>query len=282
MKFSVNYQSKHKKQADEIRCPIEKLGYIYNFIKENPEKRILVQISNSELNRDNKNKSLETLKAIVQDYTIECSALNELRELKDQGYNAFLRYPVADWETFLGFKKIGVSDIYIDGPLGFAQDKLALVKDNLILRTSPTISPNASLLGASPQSFFVRPEDLSLLTTLDLVDFKETDQEREDTLFEIYKRGSFLYELDLLVRGRNLDVLNPLLSNCDFGETRLNCGQRCLEPGRSCHFCERTIAVAKRIPEVVRSVDRTEKKILEESDDTAKTSPYNIKLEGDL
>lgn len=45
MKFSLNYRSKHKQEADEIRCPINQLGTIFPFIKDNPNKRYNIIIA---------------------------------------------------------------------------------------------------------------------------------------------------------------------------------------------------------------------------------------------
>lgn len=49
MKFSVNYKSSHKNLADEIRCDVDKLGYLFNFIKDNPGKRVNIIFSNNTL-----------------------------------------------------------------------------------------------------------------------------------------------------------------------------------------------------------------------------------------
>lgn len=48
MLFSLNYKSAYKQEADEIRCPINQIGAVYNFIKENPSKRYNVSIISNE------------------------------------------------------------------------------------------------------------------------------------------------------------------------------------------------------------------------------------------
>ncbi len=152
-----------------------------------------------------------------------------------------MTYPVTDWETFSGLKKLGVSDIYIDGPLGFQTKAIAKGKEDIKIRVSPTVSPNASLTGSTPQSFFIRPEDLNLYEgAIDIIDFKELESiDREEALFTIYKRGTFNYNLSQLITGMSPDV-NNLTFPRDFGKERLNCGQRCkIYPGR-CHYCDTT------------------------------------------
>ncbi len=50
MQFSVNFKSTKKEDADEIRCPYNQLGRIYDFIKENPSKRYLIEtIENTDI-----------------------------------------------------------------------------------------------------------------------------------------------------------------------------------------------------------------------------------------
>lgn len=56
---------------------------------------------------------------MASDYTIECGEITILQELLNEGYRAYLRFPISDWETFVALIDMGVSDIYIDGPLGF-------------------------------------------------------------------------------------------------------------------------------------------------------------------
>lgn len=247
MLFSVNYQSKHKAEADEIRCGEYKLGYLFNFIKDHPEKRILITTTDT-LDTDRRKQQIDMVKTIVEDYTVECSSVKDLLEFLKEGYHAFLSFPVVDWETFNQLAGIGVSDIYIDGQLGFQHDLLAKAKDNIKIRVSPTLSPNSSLRGAAVNSFYIRPEDLHLYSALDVVDFRETNQEREDALFSIYKRGYFSHEINNLLREFPYAVNNAMI-NKDFGKTRLNCKQKCQIPGHICHYCEHCFNTLKMIEE---------------------------------
>lgn len=106
---------------------------------------------------------------------------------------------------------------------------------------SPTISPNAALTGLQPSSFFIRPEDLDLYEKIvDIIDFRLEDQEKEDALFQIYNRRSFIYGLENLLVEATFTAPNPFIKP-EFGDSRLNCGQRCRIPSRSCHLCESQI-----------------------------------------
>jgi len=167
------------------------------------------------------------------------------------GYNRYLRFPVTDWETFQELREAEVSDIYIDGPLGFQMDLLEKYKGDIKIRVSPTISPNASLSAErKPTSFFIRPEDLNLYSAIDVIDFSQPSKDKEDTLFNIYTRGSFSYDINLLIDG--LPSRNNLLFKEEFGKTRLNCKQKCNIPSHHCHYCDTYFSVTSRLNELAQ------------------------------
>ena len=238
MIFSVSHHSGHIKEAEEIRCPYNQLGLIFDFIKENPEKRYNI-IINGDTTQQETNKLIEQVeyvKEVAKDYTIECGNLMLLKDLLKRGYNTYLRFPVSDWETFTDLSNLGVTDIYIDGPLGFDTTALKKRRKDIKIRVSPTISPNSSITGMESNSFFIRPEDLHLYEDIiDIIDFHESDIDKGDVLFQIYKRGSFIYNINDLIAG--LPRVNNLFIKDDFAKTRLTCKQKCHVPGYRCKFC---------------------------------------------
>ena len=142
MIFSLNYHSDNKKKAGEIRCPYNQLGTIIKFLKENPNKRcnIIIPDELTQVQLTRLAEQVEIIKTIANDYTIQCGNIYQLNDLKDMGYNRYLRFPVTDWETFQELREAKVSDIYIDGPLGFQMDLLEKYKGDIKIRVSPTIS----------------------------------------------------------------------------------------------------------------------------------------------
>ncbi|MCM1217327.1 MAG: hypothetical protein NC548_22765 [Lachnospiraceae bacterium] len=256
MRFSLNYKSKYKNEADELRCPVNQLGTIFQFIKDNPDKRYNIIVNDLDhTNLDQAIAQVEFVKAVAQDYTIQSGSIPILKSFINAGYNSYLRFPIADWESFQALKSIGVSDIYIDGPLGFQCDNLQQGKENVLIRCSPTVSPNAAILDTkSASSFFIRPEDLSLYSALDIIDFKMDDQEKEDTLFKIYKRGTFNFDLRQLVEGLDIKAPNIFIRK-EFAEARLNCGQRCRVPNRSCHLCETQLTLTNTLLEYMKETN---------------------------
>ena len=251
MIFSVNHHSKHKTAAQEIRCPYNQLGSIFNFVKINPDKRYNVIVPDELIDTEMKKaiEQINFIKEVANDYTVQCGSIPQLHAFLSAGYNAYLRWPVVDWETYYNLRNLEVSDIYIDGPLGFEAKKIAESKGKTKIRVSPTISPNASLTreNKQPSSFYIRPEDLSLYKDMiDVIDFKQVNQEKEDVLFDIYNRGSFNFNIDQLIETLPKGM-NNLMFKSDFAKTRLNCGQKCRIPGRTCHLCENYFTIMAQL-----------------------------------
>ena len=240
MLFSVNYHSKWLAEADEIRCPFNQLGRIFDFVKQHPDKRYIIIFDKDDIEK--LIEQVEFIRAVAQSYSIQCTSIVSCQTLISQNYNAFLKFPATDWETFQNLRELGVTDIYIDGPLGFQCKCLAAAKKDVKIRVAPTVSPNSSLsAGSKATSFFIRPEDLQLpeyQSAIDVVDFYINDQDKEDALFSIYKRGTFYYTIDTLIQGLKYHPSNVLFDE-KFGATRANCAQRCKVPGYYCHYCDK-------------------------------------------
>ena len=255
MIYSVNYQSQHKATAQEIRCPYNQLGTIFKFIKENPNKRYVVMVPSdlTEIELKKVIEQVELVKKVAEDYTIQCENILQLQGFLSGGYNAYLRWPICDWETYSSLRDLEVSDIYIDGPLGFNIKKIAESKGNTKIRVSPTISPNAGLTKAEKKSssFFIRPEDLYLYEdVIDVIDFNIVgQQEKEDTLYNIYNRGTFVFEIHQLIEHLPFGI-NNLMFKSEFAENRLNCGQKCRIPGRQCHYCEKYFTIISQLTDI--------------------------------
>ena len=239
MILSVTYQAKSAKEADEIKCPANQLSLILKNLSRSQAPRTSVQYESEKTTYDKLCEQIKLLEPINPNYTIETYKLADCSRLLEAGYKAFLHYPVTDWETFTELQNLGVSDIWIDGPLCFQLDKItkAKAKRPVMIRVSPTKSSN-SIFSYSITSSYIRPEDLSLYSqAIDVLDFQEVDIDREDALFKIYKRGSFSFTLDKLFGNSFPKTANPLVTS-QLAEKRINCGQRCKVPGQTCHFCE--------------------------------------------
>lgn len=126
----------------------------------------------------------------------------------------------------MGMLNLGVSDIQIDGPLGFQLNNLIKLKQKhpVKIRVQPTISASASLNAPAAIHFFIRPEDLSLYEpAIDILDLRQPDPEVENTIFSIYSNREFIGNIDKIIKNVPKDTFNPALVS-SFAENRLNCG----------------------------------------------------------
>lgn len=236
MILSVNSQSPYKSAAGEVRCASNQLGKIFDFVKEHPEKRYNIILRREE-EFDKAIEQIEYIRAMAADYTIECDNIAQLKAFLALDYNAYIKFPISDWESFQGLKDLGVSDIYIDGAIGFQIAPLARGKQELKIRSTPTISPNASLCPPSANHFFIRPEDVQLYeSAIDILDLRQASLEKENGLFSIYQRGTFSFNIDNLIENVPAGVNNTGLT--DFALKRLDCGQKCKIPGNHCKWCD--------------------------------------------
>lgn len=194
----------------------------------------------------------------THDYTIAAASPALLLSLIDNGYKAHLLHPITDWEIYRNLIYSGVTDIYIDGPLGFCTRELLISKGEALIRVSPQVSANAALFPKdnTANTFYIRPEDLHLYEgIIDVIDFKEPNKDKEDTLFDIYKRGSWLGDLKDLIDTMNVNVKNPYIKP-EFGEARLNCQQACNIPGHSCHLCQTQFQLTNLVIDYFSKTDK--------------------------
>ena len=249
MKYSILSANCGRLDAYEIKCYANRLGDVFDYFKGNHNKRCNIILKDNTI-PDYFFEQVNFIKETVEDYTIAVGRFEILKRLLKEGYNAYFAYPINDWETFNNLKALGVSDIVIDGALGFQLKIINKVKDNIKIRVSPVISANAALApedSPNEHSFFIRPEDLNLYQDyIDIIDFQTETSTQEKTYFDIYHRGSYDYDLSLLIRHLHVKAPNPFIIK-DFGSRRIDCDQKCQDPTRHCHFCNIAFKTANKL-----------------------------------
>lgn len=233
MLYSLNIENQTV-EPYEIKSPLNRLGALRA-----PVKRVNIQLVGDSSVDPHLLDSIRVLEEKGYEYTCCCSSIRLLKELLNMELNAYVNWPITDWETATELINLGVSDILIDGPLGFDNDNLRNRKGNVRVRAVPNYSSIAAVSGKlEPRSFYIRPEDTVYYTGIDILEFRATTKEQEKTLFDIYTRGSYLLNLRDLVPELSVGVANPVLLAEEFTEYRLNCGQRCTKTNK-CNICSR-------------------------------------------
>lgn len=237
MKYCLSYDNKIL-NPDELALSAHHLGY---YSQEDSTKRIIIVLRDEELTEE-MTTELTKAKNRIPNYTIKTYSLSVLQMLLDLGFNAFLGYAIDNWELFYELAAIGVSDIEISGSICFQTARLKQEKKarNLTLRCCPNFIVNA-LFPKNKKSrvnnFFIRPEDISSYEDVfDVFDFSTTTLEKQKVCFNIYSRGHFDDDISLLIPAIGTHTHNAYIDS-SFAESRLNCGQACIQKGSHCHLC---------------------------------------------
>lgn len=251
MLYSVTKQSKFMDAADEIVCPWNQLGDIYKFMQQHPEKRYNIQIPADDVRADDIVQQINIVTKLTENYTLSCDSFKTLLFAREHQFNCYLNITVADWETFTSLLELNVTDIRIDGELCFSMDLIRARKGSCKIRVTPNFSSNCAFRPVcDARTFFMRPEDQYLYDAIDILELQHTNS--EDTLFTIYKRGTFDGSLADLCSLMPLQVLTAnYMIESSFAENRINCEQKCMKKGFSyCNFCTNYIKLLNLIPQL--------------------------------
>lgn len=229
---------------DEIRCESNQIGLIYDYLKEHRTTRVNIILQDKDI-ENRIDDQLKYVRQVAPDYTIACSSIAQLREMLKRKYNAYLNFPVSDWETFVNLQDWKVSDILIDGPIGFEMKNLQAKKGDTKVRVCPNFSPNAALsVGNNEDSFYILPENLKDYEPyIDICEIYDKDKDRERTLYNIYKRGTYIGDVNTLIPQIKVKHQNPVLVTTLI-EGRLNCGQKCKTTTKHCAVCSKSFKLS--------------------------------------
>ena len=236
--LSYNHKLLDPVNPGELALSAHHLGF---YSQEDSAKRIVIVLQDEELTEE-MTAELTKAKNRIPNYTIKTYSTVVLQMLLDLGFNAFLGYTIDNWEMFYELAEIGVSDIEVSGSICFQTARLKQEKEayNLILRCVPNFLVNALFPNkkkSRENSFFIRPEDISSYEDIiDVFDFSVAVKEKQKVLFNIYSRGHFDDDISHLISGIGIHTHNAYIDP-SFAESRLNCGQACIQKGSHCHLC---------------------------------------------
>ena len=180
---------------------------------------------------------------------------NVFPKIQDNDIPFFFDSFAKDWDMVLGLLSLGVSDIYISGQIGFC---LHLLKDILENEEMEDVQIRAVCNAAQAsflykeqnnfKAFFIRPEDVEFYGQyIDVLEFNNFSQSI-NTTYEIYKRGTWDADLEILIDRLNISVDNRNLVQPAM-QGRATCQRKCLTGERSCHICDEAIAYADLLDE---------------------------------
>jgi hypothetical protein len=254
MKYSVKYDRNFRflNEVDEIIIDYKnKDGELIRFMETVPKaQRVVVKIIDTSLNIED-NIAIIAAAADVHSNmavllpTADMTFISYFQEKKIPFF--FDRF-VNEWDTFMSYVELGVSDIYIVNELAFEMPEVSRIckEHNILIRTFPNVSqmsnttPNLNKL----KSFFIRPEDISIYEPyVDVCEFFGPIN-RQSVLYEIYKNERWMGDLEEIIIGLNYSIPNQSVIPA-FGEQRLNCRKDCYRG--KCIVCDKIVSIAKNL-----------------------------------
>lgn len=260
MTFAIPFSRSFKYPNQNIQWNINykpKIKQLNDFISEYGTHRINLIITDFEYKRDcqivlalrKKFPTTEIIMCLPQ-YNKELE-----KELTEQNLPHYYNELITDWDTFQGFLKLNVTDIFIGENLAFNAKILSLnaKKYKKSLRSFCNLCESSWEDTPSLKTFFIRPEDLDLYNNyIDTFEFF-TNGINATTLniwYEIYtKDKKWSGKLNEIIMGYKGEEDNNFIIS-DFGVKRLNCNKRCaqgIDP--TCHICDRIIDLSKTLKE---------------------------------
>lgn len=165
-----------------------------------------------------------------------------VEDCKAHEINFYLDFYIKTFYELEQVALLGPAYIQVDAPLFFQQD---LVKSfNIPQRINPTTTNTSIFKGVDPLTgTWVRPEDIDLYNPC-TVEFGVVDNNKEQALERFYiEKRHWPGQLNLIIPDFPPQILNRLISE-ELGKARLNCGQVCQIPSRSCHLCHTAMKIA--------------------------------------
>ena len=176
--------------------------------------------------------------------------LNFAKECQKKEIKFYWAYPIFTWYELKSVIDLEPCYIMLNAPLSFDLKKVKSVT-NIPIRLCPNLAYDAYIPRKNGiYGTWVRPEDINIYEEyVTAFEFITEDLSREATLLHIYKDNGFWPgNLNLLLTNFNVNVDNRAIPE-EIGKYRANCGQRCMNPTSSCHFCETAINFSNAIRE---------------------------------
>lgn len=245
------------KQIDEIRVLSKDYRIITDYLIDYPQAKIIL-----ELPRDFEEKKDTILQynEIANKNRLVCclNSLAEIKWFKENEVPFYYGLPINSYYDFQALEELGVEYIRITAPLThnirFLQNRRKVQ-----VRATPNVAYDAYIPRISGiEGGWIRPEDIQYYENgIDVFEFEgKLDLKQERTMWEIYKKGRWPGNLDLLITNLNQDVLSAGLPE-EFGRFRSTCRQSCMQNG-DCHYCKTAFTLTQLL----------EKKVKEEKKET--------------
>ena len=258
MKYAIKYYRGCEilDKADELIIKYtERNGNLIHFAQKIPQKqRLIVNISG--LTEEEIQSSMEIFKATIQvkeniAFLISLNQKQTCTEFELNQWKYFFIEPAETLDDFQNMLSYKISDIYISGELGFYLEIFNHVceKKEIQMRVFPNVCQSSSKIIPKDTltTFFIRPEDLRYYEGFNLVIEFFGPLSKQPVLYEIYRDGRWMGDLDDLILGMKEHIDNNAILPA-MGMYRKNCKKRCAF--MDCQYCNLTfVNIANKLQE---------------------------------
>ena len=171
-------------------------------------------------------------------------------KIKNANIPFYFSHMITDWDEYLGYLSLGVSDVFISGFLGFDIKRVAriakLYGENVQVRCIANVCQCSWNEFNGVKSFFIRPEDIDLYDEyVDIIEFYDSI-DIQNVLYDVYfHTKEWNGDLREIIKGLSTKV-NSYYVLDPFGERRLDCRKKCLR-GDNCKTCNVTLSLAESL-----------------------------------
>ena len=249
--FCLNYypSQSYLKDADQFKIkyrPADRT--LKDFLDTYQQKSMVIDVSDSFEEIDA--KLFEGLYEKYKNFRLIINFNNEehLNRIREYNLPFFFSNYVTTIDQLNGFLKYHPTDMYICEELGFNLHKVSklLHENNVRVRVFPNICQSSFPETPSLKTFFIRPEDIEAYSTFVDVFELVSDEERQKTLFKIYKQEKWFGKINEIIPTFKEDLDSRYIIE-NFGTIRSKCGKRCMYNPRTCGICNRYVEMAKTL-----------------------------------
>lgn len=254
MKYCVSGRQPYSvlKQADEVKVAYRDRDRIMDFIEQIPDKSIVLEVD-SQIAPIEK-KTWEMYQEKFANFCVAIGNLHMAHEMNEAGVKWYWPFPITTYYELRWVAAMKPCYIMLGAPLCFELDRVQRVT-KIPLRLVPNLAVPSYLTHMDAEPHFsgpwIRPEDVEYYEPyITMMEFYNKDDKlkTEEVLLEIYQKGIWPGNLNLLLTELNFNVDNRAIVE-DLGPRRINCGQRCMETG-NCHLCESALRFADQLRKV--------------------------------
>ena len=244
------------RKTDEIKVEYRDRNKMFDFIEELPDKTYILEVP-----KDTENIDWTELQMFSEkvNFILCLQNLKLIEECFTHNIKFYWGYPIISWYELSGIIAFNPCYLLLGAPMSFMLNKVKR-KTDIPIRLCPNLAYDGYIPRVNGlKGTWVRPEDIGVYEQwVDTFEFAAETLDKEATLLHIYKdNGNWPGNLNLLLTNFRINVDNRGIPD-ELGETRANCGQRCLENG-TCHFCETSIQFSEALRKEVARRKREER-----------------------